>query len=333
MFNSFGQARFWKSFVKKSGYTHDEIPDQTGKVAIVTGANTGLGYSTAKTLAGHGAQVFLACRNKEKGLRAIERAREEIKNEYPQLAIEPKLEFLELDLNDMNKTRQAAKEFLAKNLPLHILICNAGIMLTPYELSANGIENQFAVNHMGHFVFTLELLDRIKESQPAKIVMLSSNAHEPAPRKATNFELEAINDEKLLSSFERYYRSKLCVVMFSNALARRLENEKIYVNSLNPGYVNTELSRYAHDTFGKTFVNAFNKIGNATLAMKPQHACLTPLYLATSPDVENKDIRGRYFIPIAHEIHPSAYARNVELQEKLWTFSEKLVQEKIGSLE
>ncbi|KAF9110263.1 hypothetical protein BGX27_006581 [Mortierella sp. AM989] len=329
MISSYRQAQFWKSFVTPARYSHDQIPDQTGKVAIVTGANTGLGYATAKTLAAHGAHVFLACRNKEKGTKAIEKAKAEIKEQYPRIS-EPKLEFLELDLNDMQKTRQAAKNFLSKGLPLHILVCNAGIMLTPFGLSADGIENQFAVNHMGHFVFTMTLLNCVKESQPSRIVILSSNAHEATPE--AGIDLDAINDQTKLTSFERYYRSKLANVLFANALARRLEKDNVYVNSLNPGYVNTELSRYAHDVFGTFFVNTFNTIGNALVAMKPEYACLTPVYLATSPDIENQEVRGRYFIPIAHEIHPSLYARDEVLQEKFWTFSENLVREKIGEI-
>ncbi|KAF8977588.1 hypothetical protein BGZ46_007259 [Entomortierella lignicola] len=329
VYNSFSQAGYWKAFVGSPRYTHDQIPDQSGKIAIVTGANSGIGYATAKSLAVNGAHVFMACRNKEKGIEAVEKAKAEIKEKNPQ-APEPKIEFLELDLNDMRKTRQSAKDFLARGLPLHILICNAGVMMTPYQLSADGIENQFAVNHMGHFIFTTTLLERIKESQPSRIVFLSSFAHESTTKRGIDFDLEAINDEINFDPFERYYRSKLSNILFANALARRLEKENVYVNSLNPGYVNTDLTRYAHEVIGSFVVNTFNTFGNALVALKPEKACLTPLYLATSPQVETQDIRGRYFIPIAYEIHPSPYALDETLQEKLWTFSEKLVREKIG---
>jgi NAD(P)-dependent dehydrogenase (short-subunit alcohol dehydrogenase family) len=142
------QLAFWKTFITPNRYSHDQIPDLTGKVAIVTGANTGLGYATTVALAAHGAHVFLACRNKQRAEDAITRATAEIKETYPH-ASEPKLEFLELDLNDMTKSRQAAQEFLKKGLPLHILINNSGIMMCPFALSADGIETQFAVNHMG----------------------------------------------------------------------------------------------------------------------------------------------------------------------------------------
>jgi hypothetical protein len=125
------------------------IPDLTGKVAIVTGTNTGLTDATAVSLAAYGARVFLAYRIKQRAEDVIERARVEIKATYPNVLKSPQREFLELDVNDMNKTHQAAKEFLSKELPLHILVNTSGIMNTPFALGADGIEAQFAVNHMG----------------------------------------------------------------------------------------------------------------------------------------------------------------------------------------
>ncbi|KAF9349197.1 hypothetical protein BGX26_012453 [Mortierella sp. AD094] len=328
MNNSFSQLQFWKTFFTPNRYSYDQIPDLTGKVAIVTGANTGLGYSTTVALAGHGAHVFLACRNQQRATDAIERARKEIKEKYPQAA-EPKLDFLELDLNDMRKTRDAAKNFLVKDLPLHLLICNSGIMMTPFELSADGIETQFAVNHMGHFVFTMALLDRIKESQPSRIVILSSSGHELVAPGGIDF--DTLNDETKTNSIQRYARSKLANILFAKALARRLENERVYVNAVHPGFVRTELARHSGATFGAV-VEQVTGILSSIAAMKPEVGCLTQLYAATSTEIEESDVRGRYFIPIANEILPSGYARDEELQEKLWTFSEKLVNEKIGGL-
>ncbi|KAF9144543.1 hypothetical protein BG015_000073, partial [Linnemannia schmuckeri] len=146
--SSLTQLAFWKTFITPNRFSHDQIPDLSGKVAIVTGANRGLGYATTVALAAHGAHVFLACRTKQRAEDAIERAKAEIKGTYPN-AVAGQLEFLELDLNDMSKAHLAAKEFLKKGLPLHILINNAGIVMCPFALSADGIETQFAVNHMG----------------------------------------------------------------------------------------------------------------------------------------------------------------------------------------
>lgn len=140
---------YWKSFTHRPRYTHDDIPDLTGKVAIVTGANSGLGYATTVALAARGAHVFLACRAMGKALEAIEKAKAEIKTKYPQFKGEPNFDFLALDLNDMKKCQHAAQEFLKRGLPLHILVNNGGIMTSPFALSADDIEQQFAVNHMG----------------------------------------------------------------------------------------------------------------------------------------------------------------------------------------
>ncbi|OAQ32836.1 NAD(P)-binding protein [Linnemannia elongata AG-77] len=326
-FNSLTQFAWWKTYLTPKRYSHNKIPDLTGKVAIVTGANSGLGYATTVALAANGARVFLACRSRERAQEAIENARAEIKAKYPK-APTPQLEFLELDLNDMTKSSQAAQEFLKKGLPLHILVNNSGIMNCPYALSADGIETQFAVNHMGHFVFTMGLLDRIKESQPSRIVILSSLAHEMTPKHMNGIDFDTINDETKSGNWDRYARSKLANVLFGKALARRLANEKVWVNVAHPGYVATNLSRSTKDVWGN-FADKVFRMVTKIAAMSPRVGALTQLYLATSPEIESKDIRGRYFIPIANEIKPIHYASDVDLQEALWVFSEKLAKEKI----
>ncbi|KAF9148837.1 hypothetical protein BG015_009414 [Linnemannia schmuckeri] len=325
--NSFTQLAWWKTLLTPNGYSHNKIPDLTGKVAIVTGANSGLGYATTVALAAHGARVFLACRSKERAQEAIENARAEIKAKYPN-APTPQLEFLELDLNDMTKSSQAAQDFLKKGLPLHILINNSGIMNCPFALSADGIETQFAVNHMGHFVFTMCLLDKIKESQPSRIVILSSIAHEMTPASMGGIDFDTLNDKTKFNNWDRYARSKLANVLFGKALARRLANEKVWVNIAHPGYVATNLNRSAKDSMGNT-LGKLSDVMTSIAGMTPEVGALTQLYLATSPEIENKDIRGRYFIPIANEIQPTAESRDEELQEKLWTFSENLAHKKV----
>ncbi|KAG0248217.1 hypothetical protein BG011_000334 [Mortierella polycephala] len=323
--SSMKQLAYWKTYFTPNRYSNDLIPDQTGKVAIVTGANTGLGYATMVALAGRGAHVFLACRSEERALHAVEEAKQEIKEKYPR-APAPNLEFLELDLNDMSKCKKAANEFLNKGLPLHLLVNNSGIMTTPFALSADGIEQQFAVNHMGHFVFTTALLDRIKESQPSRIVVLSSHSHERPVEGGIDF--DTLNDEKMSTIVSRYGRSKLANVLFGKALARRLADTQVYVNIVHPGFVATELQRHNKDLFGPAVLRILEAI-TAVMAMTPEVGALTQLYVATSPEIVNKDIRGRYFVPIANEIQPSAYAQDEALQEKLWAFSEKLVKEKV----
>ncbi|KAF9132463.1 hypothetical protein BGW39_000100 [Mortierella sp. 14UC] len=325
--NSPSQLAWWKTYLTPNGYSYDKIPDLTDKVAIVTGANSGLGYATAVALAGHGAKVFFACRSQQRAQEAIDNAKAEIASKYPN-APAPQLEFLELDLNDMTKSHHAAQEFLKKGLPLHILVNNSGIMNCPFALSADGIETQFAVNHMGHFVFTMGLLDRIKESQPSRIVIISSLAHEMTPKTMNGIDFDTINDSTKADGWDRYARSKLANVLFGKALARRLANDKVWVNIVHPGSVNTNLSRSVRDSMGKALGSLYDFL-SSKLAMTPEVGALTQLYLATSPEVEEKDIRGRYFVPIANEIEPTAESKDEELQEKLWTFSETLAREKV----
>ncbi|KAG0376780.1 hypothetical protein BGX24_007223 [Mortierella sp. AD032] len=325
--NCLFQLAFWRTFVTPNRYSHDQIPDLTGKVAIVTGANRGLGYAATVVLAAHGAHVFLACRSRKRAEDAIERAKVEIKDTYPRAAA-PQLEFLELDLLSMMKSHQAAQEFLKKNLPLHILINNSGIVMVPFALSADGIETQFAVNHMGHFVFTLTLLDKIKSSQPSRIVNISSNGHGMAPSHLGGIDFETLNDPTKLTAITRYGRSKLANVLFTKALARRLASEKVYVNAAHPGYVATKSMQHTEDEYD-SFVGTVTEKVTRMVAMTPKVGSLTQLYCATSPEIENNNVRGRYFIPIANEIQPSALAKDEDLQEKLWAFSEKLMNEKV----
>ncbi|KAG0050289.1 hypothetical protein BGZ89_003890 [Linnemannia elongata] len=325
---TFSKLALWKTSCTRQNqncrFSYDQIPDLTGKVAIVTGANSGLGYATMIALAGRGAHVFLACRSQKRAIAAIETALLEIRSKYPLLTTAPKLEFLELDLMDINKTQQAAKEFLRKGLPLHILVCNAGLIVAPFELSPDGIESQFAVNYMGHFVFTMTLLDRLKASQPSRIVMVSSMTHKFfTPR--TGIDFKTLNDRTKTTDLTRYGRSKLSNVLFTKALARRLFNEQVYINVCHPGVVATSVGRPE----GMTITEWVTSIAMRTVGSTPEKGALSQLYLATSPEVEERDLRGRYFVPVAKEAKPAALAGNEELQENLWTFTEELVREKI----
>ncbi|KAF9303809.1 hypothetical protein BGZ74_003001 [Mortierella antarctica] len=305
------KSAFWKAVFKGPRYSYDKIPDLSSKVALVTGANTGLGYATMVALAGHGAHVIAACRSEQRAMDAIKKAKREIKTKNPNAAA-PKIDFLQLDLNDISSSAQAAKNFLSMGLPLHILVNNGGIATTPFALSADGIEQQLAVNHVGHFVFTMGLLERIKESQPSRIVVVSSLLHEVHPKGGIDF--ETINDETIMSPGERYGRSKLANLLFAKALARLLKGERVYVNVAHPGLVATELNRSNEASFGKVgsrLLEGMNKV----FAVKPEVGALTQLYCATSPEIESNDARGKYFIPIAHELDPNPIAFDEDLQE------------------
>jgi NAD(P)-dependent dehydrogenase (short-subunit alcohol dehydrogenase family) len=206
---------------------------------------------------------------------------------------------------------------------------NAGIMAVPYAKTKDGIESQFGVNHMGHFVFTQTLLPTIMKSQPSRIVNVTSDGHQMAPAGGIDFEtLDENKHGDGTGIWTRYGRSKIANILFTKALAKRLEGEKIYVNAVHPGHVDTELVRGPAEAYGK-WLNPVMAFGAKLFAASPATGALTQIYLATSPEIEEKDYRGLYFVPTAKEAQPSADALNAELAEKLWKYSEDLAAEKL----
>nr|XP_033798018.1 WW domain-containing oxidoreductase isoform X2 [Geotrypetes seraphini] len=202
----------------------------TGKVAIVTGANSGIGFETARSLALHGAHVVLACRNIARANEATGKILEEWQK--------AKVEAMILDLSSLRSVQQFAKAFKAKNLPLHILICNAGVFGTPWVLTVDDLESTFQVNHLGHFYLVQLLQDTLCHSAPARVVMVSSESHRYTDIKNASGKL----DFNLLSPLKREYwsmlaynRSKLCNILFSNELNRRLSPHGVTSNALHPG--------------------------------------------------------------------------------------------------
>ncbi|CAG8555147.1 6151_t:CDS:2 [Funneliformis caledonium] len=304
-------------FAKKH-FTTEKIPDLTGKVAIVTGGNTGIGYITARELARKNAHVFIASRNKERGEGAVEKIRKETGNNQ--------VEYLYLDLVNLKNVKKSAENFLSKNLPLHLLINNAGIMATPWSLTEDGISDQFGVNHVGHFLFTMTLLAKIEASAPSRIVNVSSKAHEMAP--ATGIEFEKINQEGAHSTWKRYGTSKLANILFTKSLSKRLEGKEVYVNSIHPGVVDTELSRGPISSYG-FIAKVLGAVFSTFFSLSPDDGALTQLYAATSPEIVEKNYRDQYFEPFGNIGKKSAAAQDEEQAEKLWKYTEELIDVKL----
>ncbi|RIA88682.1 hypothetical protein C1645_825970, partial [Glomus cerebriforme] len=234
-------------------------------------------------------------------------------------------EYLNLDLASLKNVKQSAENFLAKDLPLHILVNNAGIMATPWTLTEDGIQDQFGVNHVGHFLFTKTLLPKIEASAPSRIVNVSSLAH----TRIDGIDFDKINQKDAQSPFQRYSVSKLANILFSNALAKRLEDKQVYVNSIHPGFVDTELSRGVIENYGIIAKIGFKIIN--VFAKSPENGALTQLYAATSPEIIEKNYRGKYFVPYGELENPTEAAQNDELAEKLWKYTEDLIDEKLNS--
>lgn len=204
----------------------------SGKTVIITGANTGIGKETAIDMANRDARVILACRNKEKGLKAVEDIRSASGN--------TNVEFRELDLASLASVRIFCQQILEEESHIDILINNAGVMACPYWKTEDGFEMQFGVNHLGHFLLTNLLLERLKQSPSARIVNVSSSAH----KRCSRINFDDINSTKQYDSFKAYAQSKLSNVLFTRSLARRLEGTSVTTNSLHPGVIRTELGRH-----------------------------------------------------------------------------------------
>ncbi|XP_052185212.1 short-chain dehydrogenase TIC 32, chloroplastic-like [Diospyros lotus] len=290
--------------------------DGSGLTAIVTGASSGIGAETARVLALRGVNVVMGVRNMAAG----KQVKEAIAREIPAA----KIDAMELDLSSMASVRKFAADFTSSRRPLNLLINNAGIMATPFTLSKDNIELQFATNHIGHFLLTNLLLDTMKKtSQKAKregrIVNVSSEAHRSPISYRGGIRFDRVNDLAGYSGLAAYGQSKLANILHANELTRRLKEDgaEITANSLHPGIVATNLFR----TQG--FANGFvNKLGKFVIKNVQQGASTT-CYVALHPQV--KGISGEYFVN-SNLGKASEQANNLELAKKLWDFSMNLIK-------
>lgn len=286
--------------------------DATNLTVIVTGGASGIGLETARVLALRKAHVIIAARNVE----AANEAKQLILNDQPNARID----VLKLDLCSIKSVRAFADSFKALNLPLNILINNAGIMFCPYQLSEDGIELQFATNHLGHFLLTNLLLEKMKETAKStgvegRIVNLSSIAHLHTYSEGILF--ENLNDEKSYSDKKAYGQSKLANVLHANELSRRLQAEgaNITVNSVHPGLIMTNLFKYSAVLF------KLLKLVTPLLWKNVPQGAATTCYVALHPNL--KGVSGKYYHD-CNEWQPSKFATDEKLAKKLWDFSNKL---------
>ncbi|CAI9273375.1 unnamed protein product [Lactuca saligna] len=287
--------------------------DASDLTVIITGGASGIGLETTRVLAMRGAHVIIAARNMKAA------------NEAKQLVIKhnekAKIDVLELDLSSLKSIKTFSHSFKALNLPLNILINNAGIMFCPYQLSQDGIEMQFATNHLGHFYLTNLLLDKMKETAAAtgiegRIVNLSSVAHVYTYEKGIRF--DKISDKDSYSDKRAYGQSKLANILHANELSRRLKEEgaNITVNSVHPGIIMTDLMR--HSLWQMRILKLFTYLFWKNV---PQGAA-TSCYVAVHPGL--KGVSGKYFLD-CNEWPASKFANDPELAKNLWDYSNNLV--------
>jgi len=293
--------------MSKHNWNAKLLGDQTGRVAIVTGSNSGIGFETARVLAEKGATVVMACRNLEKaGPKA-----DEIRSAHPGANVE----VMELDLSDLDSVRRFSEAFRARHSRLDLLINNAGIMVPPYGQTEQGFETQFGVNHLGHFALTGSLLDLITSTRGSRIVTVSSIAH-----YLSKIQFSDLNWEKGYKAQPAYGQSKLANLLFTYELQRRLAaaGKDTLAVAAHPGWTETNLQAHAKAV---KFMNRF-------LAQKPLMGALPTLYAATEPSVNGAEYYGPSGFmemngpPKRVKSNKRSYDQNVAKQ--LWDVSEEL---------
>jgi NAD(P)-dependent dehydrogenase (short-subunit alcohol dehydrogenase family) len=291
-------------------WTSADIPDQTGRVAIITGANTGLGYETALALAEHGAHVVLAVRNLDKGKDAA--ARITAKSPNAEVTLQ------ELDLTSLDSIRAAAEQLRADHDSIDLLINNAGVMFTPKSTTKDGFELQFGTNHLGHFALTGLLLDRVLAVPGSRVVTVSSIGH----RYPAGIRFDDLHWQRRYSRAGAYGQSKLANLLFTYELQRRLKGTHTIAAAAHPGASRTELSRNTPP---------WMRVVTGPFELTDQGAdmgALPTLRAATDPGV----LGGQYFGPDGFaELrgHPRVVAssersHDVDVQRRLWAVSEEL---------
>ncbi|KAJ3111775.1 hypothetical protein HDU96_005365 [Phlyctochytrium bullatum] len=321
---------FKDSVFRKDNFKAEQIPDLTGKVAIVTGASSGLGLAATAEMAKHGAHVIMACRSVKKA----EEVADKIRADNPGKKL--KLSIMELDLASLQSVRDFAAEFTRQKLPIHILMNNAGVMaISDFTLSTDGIEMQMAANHFGHFYLTKLLMPIIEKTSntardaSVRIVNLTSIGHTLA--KPVGIDFEGYNKKEEYSPWAGYGQAKLANILFTKELQRRFDERgltNIRANAVHPGGVRTNLSNQSNSKYIPPFVWSLLWFSMET----PEYGSLTQLYAATSPEIDSKNISAEYLVPTAVIGKPSDHAVDKELAAKLWTWSEKIIQEKGFSL-
>jgi NAD(P)-dependent dehydrogenase (short-subunit alcohol dehydrogenase family) len=296
-------------------WTTDQMPDQHGRTAVVTGANSGLGLITTRELARAGASVVLACRNTDKGASAAR----EIKDAVPNAAVEVEA----LDLGSLASVRSFAERFRDLHGELDLLINNAGVMAPPRSVTADGFELQFGTNHLGHFALTALLIGAMEGRQDARVVTLSSGAH-----KFGRIDFDDLQRERRYNRWRAYGQSKLANLLFALELDRRLRAAGSQISSLgaHPGYAATNLQSAAVPALDRVVMVVTNRV----LAQSADMGALPTLYAATFPGLEG----GTYVGPdgIAEQrgypqpVSPNKAARDEEVARRLWSVSEELTK-------
>jgi NAD(P)-dependent dehydrogenase (short-subunit alcohol dehydrogenase family) len=284
------------------------VPNLDGRTVVVTGANSGVGRATATALASAGARVVITARSRSRG--------EEALADIGRSSGSDQVELVVFDLADLASVREGAAELLDGDRPIHVLVNNAGLVLSERSETVDGFETTFAVNHLGPFLLTRLLTDRLVASAPARVVNVASTAHRSARR---GLDFDDLQSSRHYRGMQAYGRSKLANILFTDELARRLSGTGVTANSLHPGTVATG---YARDGDASGFL-AFGIKVIRPFILTPEQGARTSVYLASSPEVA--EVTGRYFVKCRPRV-PSAAARDQSAAALLWSLSEEMVE-------
>ncbi|WP_327428555.1 oxidoreductase [Streptomyces sp. NBC_01236] len=298
-----------------AGWSAGDIPDQSGRTAVVTGANSGIGYVTARELARKGARVVLACRSEVRGVEAGDR----IVTEVPGADVE----FVRLDLGELGSVLEFADRYAYGRLDL--LVNNAGVMALPLGRTADGFETQFGVNHLGHFALTGLLMPALLATPGARVVNVASMVH-----ALSNIDIDDLNSEhRPYRKWIAYARSKTANLLFTHELARRLDavGSDVVVAAAHPGYASTNLQAAGPRLEGRKGAERFMEIGNRFFGQSAEAGALPTLYAATAPGVRPDSFTGPSFAMWRGAPAKSWRARwtlDDTAGERLWAASEQL---------
>ncbi|MFD3929380.1 oxidoreductase [Streptomyces sp. NPDC058614] len=299
-----------------TGWNASDIPDQSGRTAVVTGANSGIGYVTARELARKGAQVILACRSEARGNEAGDRLVSEVPGAH--------VEFVRLDLGDLESVREFVATYEHAYDRLDLLINNAGVMALPLGRTADGFETQFGVNHLGHFALTGLLLPALLGTPGARVVTLSSGVHALA-----NIDITDLNSDRQYRRWIAYGRSKTANLLFTHELARRLATigSEVVAAAAHPGYATTNLQTAGAKMEGRKGTERLIEIGNRVFGQSADAGALPTLYAATAPGVQPDSFTGPSFAMWRGSPAKSwraGWTLNDLAGERLWDASEEL---------
>ncbi len=298
------------------------MPDQSGRIALVTGANTGLGYQTTLALARKGARVVMACRDEERA----KRARDGLLTAVPKA----ELELLLLDLASQESIRDASQAYLSRHNRLDMLINSAGIMAPPRKETRDGFELQFGVNHLGHFALTGLLLPRLLETPGSRVVTVTSTAH-----KFARIDFDDLQSRRSYGRYRAYGRSKLANLLFAFELNRRFAaaGSDSLSMAAHPGLAETTLQQRTVQSSASRFERAVYTTMHYAISQSAEMGALPQLYAATAEDAEGGTLYGPEWLqtrgfPV--QVRPSRAATSWEDARRLWEISEELTGVSFG---